>query len=76
MKNLFYNSSVLITGGTGSFGEKAVHYILKKFKPKRLIIFSRDEFKQFNLDNRIPKKYKNKVRFFIGDVRDKERKYY
>ena len=73
MKNLFYNSSVLITGGTGSFGERAVHYILKKFKPKRLIIFSRDEFKQFNLDSRIPKKYKNKVRFFIGDVRDKER---
>ncbi len=73
MKSLFKNSSVLITGGTGSFGEKAVHYILKTLKPKRLIVFSRDEFKQFNMENRISEKFKKQVRFFIGDVRDRER---
>tara|TARA_B100001027_G_C16242261_1_gene320014 strand:+ start:331 stop:1338 length:1008 start_codon:yes stop_codon:yes gene_type:complete len=73
LKSLFKNSSVLITGGTGSFGEKAVHYILKTLKPKRLIIFSRDEFKQFNMENRISERLKKQVRFFIGDVRDRER---
>ena len=65
------NSSILITGGTGSFGNCFVPMILQKYNPKRLVIFSRDEMKQwemakiFNDDNR--------VRFFIGDVRDKDR---
>lgn len=65
------NSSILITGGTGSFGNTFVPLTLKKYNPKRLVIFSRDEMKQwemaklFNDDSR--------VRFFIGDVRDKDR---
>jgi UDP-N-acetylglucosamine 4,6-dehydratase/5-epimerase len=65
------NSSILITGGTGSFGHSFVHLTLKKFNPKRLIIFSRDEMKQWEM----AKLFKNdkRVRFFIGDVRDKDR---
>ena len=65
------NSSILITGGTGSFGHSFVPLTLKKFNPKRLVIFSRDEMKQWEME----KQYKNdeRVRFFIGDVRDKNR---
>lgn len=72
-RGLFKNSDVLITGGTGSFGQKAVLYILEKIKPKRLIVFSRDEFKQFNMINKIPLRYRDSIRYFIGDIRDKER---
>ena len=65
------NSVILITGGTGSFGNKFVSMTLEKFKPKKLIIFSRDEMKQWEMSN----KFKNdkRIRFFIGDVRDKDR---
>ena len=66
------NSNILITGGTGSFGQKFVEEIIrKKIKFNKMIIFSRDEMKQWNMSN----KYKSnkKLRFFIGDVRDKER---
>ena len=65
------NSSILITGGTGSFGKAFVPMTLKKYNPKRLVIFSRDEMKQWDMNN----SYLNegRVRFFIGDVRDKER---
>jgi UDP-N-acetylglucosamine 4,6-dehydratase/5-epimerase len=65
------NSSILITGGTGSFGNAFVPMTLDKFNPKKIIVFSRDEMKQWEM----AKKYKNdeRVRFFIGDVRDKER---
>ena len=68
---MFNNSSILITGGTGSFGHSFVSLTLKKYNPKRLIIFSRDEMKQWE----IAKLFKNdpRVRFFIGDVRDKDR---
>ena len=65
------NSSILITGGTGSFGHSFVPLTLKKYNPKRLVILSRDEMKQWEmakLFNDDPR-----VRFFIGDVRDKER---
>ncbi len=67
------NSSILVTGGTGSFGQSFVTLTLKKFNPKRLVIFSRDEMKQWEM----AKKFKDdeRVRFFIGDVRDKERLY-
>ena len=67
------NSSILITGGTGSFGQSFVPLTLKKYNPKRLVIFSRDEMKQWEM----AKKFKDdeRVRFFIGDVRDKERLY-
>ena len=69
-KNL-NNSSILITGGTGSFGNAFVPLTLKKYNPKRLVIFSRDEMKQWDM----AKKFKDdpRVRFFIGDVRDKDR---
>ena len=72
--NIYKNKTILITGGTGSFGKKFVHFLLKqKQKPKKIIVYSRDELKQhemnkiYNID-----KFKN-LRYFIGDVRDKER---
>ena len=65
------NSSILITGGTGSFGHTFVPMTLAKYNPRRLVIFSRDEMKQWEM----AKIYGNdaRVRFFIGDVRDKDR---
>ena len=65
------NSSILITGGTGSFGHTFVPMTLAKYNPRRLVIFSRDEMKQWEM----AKLYENdkRVRFFIGDVRDKDR---
>ena len=70
---MFNNSTILITGGTGSFGNKFVEMTLQKFNPKKLIIFSRDEMKQWEMS----KKYLDdeRVRFFIGDVRDRDRLY-
>ena len=66
-------SSILITGGTGSFGKKFVELTLKKYNPKRLIIYSRDEMKQWNLAKLFNDD--KRIRFFIGDVRDKDRLY-
>ena len=68
------NKSILITGGTGSFGNRFIEKIIKnKIKPKKLIIFSRDELKQHNMAKKFsPKKYKF-LRYFIGDIRDKNR---
>ena len=66
------NKVILITGGTGSFGNHFVEYVLKNYKPKKIIIYSRDEFKQFNMANKF-REYESVMRFFIGDVRDKER---
>ena len=67
------NSTILVTGGTGSFGHTFVPMTLAKYNPKKLIIYSRDEMKQWNM----AKLYKDdpRVRFFIGDVRDKDRLY-
>jgi len=73
MKNFFNSKTALVTGGTGSFGSKFLFYLLKKFTLKKIIIFSRDEFKQYQLAKLIDKKDLQRVRFFIGDVRDKER---
>ncbi len=64
--------TLLITGGTGSFGHHFVEYVLAHYKPKKIIIYSRDEFKQFNMQNQY-KEHQQVLRFFIGDVRDKER---
>lgn len=64
--------SILVTGGTGSFGNHFVDYILSHYKPKKIIIYSRDEYKQFIMSNKY-KEYKDILRFFIGDVRDKDR---
>ena len=66
------DKTILITGGTGSFGHHFVEYVLTRYNPKKIIIYSRDEFKQFNMANKY-KKYESLMRFFIGDVRDKER---
>ena len=70
---MFENSNILITGGTGSFGNTFVPMTLTQYNPKKIIIFSRDEMKQWEM----AKKYvgEKRVRFFIGDVRDKDRLY-
>ena len=65
------NSNILITGGTGSFGHAFVRMTLKKYNPNRMVIFSRDEMKQWEMAQLF--KDDKRVRFFIGDVRDKDR---
>jgi UDP-N-acetylglucosamine 4,6-dehydratase/5-epimerase len=68
------NKSILITGGTGSFGKKFTETILKRYPDiKRLVIYSRDELKQFDMAQIYPEDKYPQVRFFIGDVRDKDR---
>ena len=68
------NKTVLITGGTGSFGQKFIEIALQEHKPKKLIVFSRDELKQFEMQQKF--KNENKIlRYFLGDVRDKDRLY-
>lgn len=67
---MFDNTSVLVTGGTGSFGRKFVESIIEQYSPKRLIIFSRDELKQFEMQQIFNK---DCMRYFLGDVRDAER---
>lgn len=66
------NKVILITGGTGSFGHHFLDYILAHYKPKKIIIYSRDEYKQFVMSNDY-REYKDILRFFIGDVRDEDR---
>lgn len=68
--SMFDDKSILITGGTGSFGKKYVETLLKVHKPKKIIIFSRDELKQFEMQQVFNQPC---MRYFIGDVRDKER---
>ncbi len=70
MKNIFNNKIILITGGTGSFGKKFVEMVLKSSKPKKLIIFSRDEMKQYEMGKKFNQK---NVRYFVGDIRDSDR---
>ncbi|MDL2279357.1 UDP-N-acetylglucosamine 4,6-dehydratase (inverting) [Desulfovibrio sp. OttesenSCG-928-G11] len=72
---MFNDKTILITGGTGSFGKKCTEIILRRFKPKRLIIFSRDELKQFEMAQQFSPEQHDCMRYFIGDVRDKERLY-
>lgn len=65
--NIFDNKTVLITGGTGSFGKTFTKFILKNYNPRKVIIFSRDEFKQYKMQQELTDP---RLRFFIGDVRD------
>ena len=58
------NKTIMITGGTGSFGHHFVEYVLQHYEPQKIIIYSRDEFKQFNMQNTY-KRYDKKLRFFI-----------
>ena len=66
------NKSILITGGTGSFGHQYAYTLLEKFKVRRIVIYSRDELKQYEMQMKF-NKFKNVIRFFIGDVRDRDR---
>ena len=73
-QNFLKNKSILITGGTGSFGHSFVERILNmKVKVKKLIIFSRDELKQYNMEKIYSERKYPQLRYFIGDIRDKER---
>jgi UDP-N-acetylglucosamine 4,6-dehydratase len=72
--NIIDGKTILITGGTGSFGKCFAKYVLEHYEPKKIIIYSRDEYKQFVMSNMEEfKKYESRMRYFIGDVRDKER---
>jgi UDP-N-acetylglucosamine 4,6-dehydratase len=65
--------SILVTGGTGSFGKKFIEIVLKKHRPRRLIVFSRDELKQHEMRQVFPDSEDSPVRYFVGDVRDRDR---
>jgi UDP-N-acetylglucosamine 4,6-dehydratase len=67
---MFNNSIILITGGTGSFGKKCTQILLERYKPRKIIIFSRDELKQFEMQQLFNDPC---MRYFIGDVRDQAR---
>lgn len=69
----FDGLNILVTGGTGSFGQKFVDIVLRNYKPERLIIFSRDEMKQYEMSKRFKVEKYNCLRYFLGDVRDRER---
>ena len=70
---MFNNKNILITGGTGSFGNLLVELVIKKFKPKKIIIFSRDELKQSIMAKKFATEKYTFMRYFIGDVRDLNR---
>lgn len=67
---MFNNKSILITGGTGSFGKECIRILLERYQPHRLIVYSRDELKQFEMSQQFNQTV---MRYFIGDVRDRER---
>ncbi|HVI50667.1 MAG TPA: UDP-N-acetylglucosamine 4,6-dehydratase (inverting) [Candidatus Sulfotelmatobacter sp.] len=64
------NCSILVTGGTGSFGQAFIRHLLQEHNPKRVVVFSRDELKQFEMEQKV---HAPNLRYFIGDIRDKER---
>lgn len=76
MRFMYFDGKViLITGGTGSFGKKFVEHILAHCKPRKVIVFSRDELKQHEMQGRFPDAPDSPMRYFLGDVRDRERLY-
>ena len=70
---MFNNKSILITGGTGSFGKQFVRTILRRYQPKKVIVYSRDELKQFEMAQEFREIEYSCMRYFIGDVRDRDR---
>lgn len=77
---MFNDKTVLVTGGTGSFGNAFIQHVLEEYQPKKIIVYSRDEYKQFVMRNKfkelgkaVGKDYDDLLRFFIGDVRDEHR---
>ena len=71
---MFNNKSILVTGGTGSFGQAFVKFVLKKYpRIRKLIIFSRDELKQFNMSQTLNESKYPSIRYFLGDIRDEDR---
>ena len=75
-KKFLKNKSILVTGGTGSFGQLFVSHIMKNYKQiKKIIVFSRDELKQFEMSEKFSEKKFPKIRYFLGDLRDKDRIY-
>ena len=74
MNSIIDNKTILVTGGTGSFGHCFTEYVLKNYNPKKIIIYSRDEYKQYVMANeQIYREHAKQMRFFIGDVRDQAR---
>ena len=73
VEKLINNQIIFITGGTGTFGHEITKIILNNYSPKKLIIFSRDEFKQYNMKKIYPENIYKNIRYFIGDVRDYDR---
>jgi len=67
------NQVILITGGTGSFGKKFIEILLNEYQPKKIIVFSRDELKQHEIRQKFPDNSESPMRYFIGDIRDKDR---
>lgn len=80
MKNKYYkskinfkNKNILLTGGTGSFGQAFAEKLLKSYDPNKIVVLSRDEHKQYEMENKFQNYKIDKLRFFLGDVRDTER---
>ncbi len=69
------NTTILVTGGTGSFGQKFLELVNPEYAPRKLIVFSRDEYKQFEMRKRFDPNTHTNIRYFIGDIRDKDRLY-
>src|SRR6266850_8142435 len=69
----WHDAAVLITGGTGSFGQACVKALLQEYRPKKVVVFSRDEQKQHEMAQQFPEAKYGAVRYFLGDVRDKDR---
>jgi len=67
------NLSILVTGATGSFGKHFIKRVLRDYNPRRLVVFSRDELKQFEMQQELPTEQYPALRYFIGDIRDRER---
>jgi UDP-N-acetylglucosamine 4,6-dehydratase len=75
INNLIKGKVILITGGTGSFGNEFLSKVLARYEPRKLIVFSRDELKQFDMRQRFSEEHYPSLRYFIGDVRDRDRLY-